>query len=44
MDVSLPAGLTKQVEPEPANGDYCRRDEPIEQAVRLLFDERQRGQ
>lgn len=44
MDVTLPADLTKQVERELANGNYRSRDELIEQAVRHLFDERQRGQ
>ena len=44
MDVTLPADLTKQVERELANGNYQSRDELIEQAVRHLFDERQRGQ
>ena len=44
MDVTLPADLTKQVEQELANGNYRSRDELIEQAVRHLFDERQRGQ
>ncbi len=44
MDVTLPADLTKQVGQELANGHYRSRDELIEQAVRRLFDERQRGQ
>jgi Arc/MetJ-type ribon-helix-helix transcriptional regulator len=44
MDVTLPADLTIQVERELANGNYRSRDELIEQAVRHLFDERQRGQ
>ena len=44
MDVTLPSDLTKQVERELANGNYRSRDELIEQAVRHLFDERQRGQ
>ena len=44
MDVTLPADLTKQVERELADGNYRSRDELIEQAVRQLFDERQRGQ
>ena len=44
MDLTLPADLTKQVEQELANGNYRSRDELIEQAVRHLFDERQRGQ
>ena len=43
MDVTLPADLTKQVEQELASGNYRSRDELIEQAVRLFFDERQRG-
>ena len=43
MDVTLPADLTKQVEQELASGHYRSRDELIEQAVRHLFDERQRG-
>jgi Arc/MetJ-type ribon-helix-helix transcriptional regulator len=44
MDVTLPADLTKQVERELANGNYRSRDELVEQAIRHLFDERQRGQ
>jgi putative addiction module CopG family antidote len=44
MDVTLPADLTKQVEQELASGRYRSRDEWIEQAVRRLFDDRQRGQ
>ena len=44
MDVTLPADLTKQVERELADGNYRSREELIEQAVRHLFDERQRGQ
>ena len=44
MDVTLPADLTKQVEQELANGNCRTRDELIEQAVRHLFEERQRGQ
>jgi len=44
MDVTLSADLTKQVERELANGNYRSRDELIEQAVRYLLDERQRGQ
>ena len=44
MDVTLPADLTKQVEQELASDRYRSRDELIEQAVRHLFDERQRGQ
>lgn len=44
MDVTLPADLTKQVERKLADGNYRSRDELIEQALRHLFDERQRGQ
>ena len=44
MDVTLPADLTKQVEQELVNGHYRSRDEPIEQALRHFFDERQRRQ
>ena len=44
MEVTLPADLAKQVEQELANGHYRSRDELIEQAVRQLFDDRQRGQ
>lgn len=44
MDVTLPADLTREVERELAMGNYRSRDELIEQAVRRLFDERQRGQ
>ena len=44
MDVTLPADLTKQVEQELASGHYRSCDELIEQAVRHLFDDRQRGQ
>jgi Arc/MetJ-type ribon-helix-helix transcriptional regulator len=44
MDVTLPADLTKQVERELANGNYRSRNELTEQAIRHLFDERQRGQ
>ena len=44
MEVTLPADLTKQVEQEVVSGHYRSRDELIEQAVRHLFDERQRGQ
>ena len=44
MDVTLPADLRKQVEQELASGRHRSRDEPIEQAVRHLFAERQRGQ
>jgi Arc/MetJ-type ribon-helix-helix transcriptional regulator len=44
MDVTLPADLTREVERELANGTYRSRDELIEQAVRHLFGERQRGQ
>ena len=44
MDVTLPADLTSQVERELADGNYRSRDDLIEQAVRHLFDERQRGQ
>jgi Arc/MetJ-type ribon-helix-helix transcriptional regulator len=44
MDVTLPAGLRKQVEQELASGRYQSPDELIEQAVRHFLDERQRGQ
>jgi Arc/MetJ-type ribon-helix-helix transcriptional regulator len=44
MDVTLPADLTKQVEREFDYGNYRSRDKLIEQAVRHLFGERQRGQ
>jgi putative addiction module CopG family antidote len=44
MDVTLPADLRKQVEQELASGRYGSPDELIEQAVRRLLDERQRGQ
>ena len=44
MDVTLPADLAKQVEQELASGRYRNSNELIEQAVRKLFDERQRGQ
>ena len=44
MDVTLPADLTREGEQELAKGTYRSRDELIEQAVRHLFDERQRGQ
>jgi Arc/MetJ-type ribon-helix-helix transcriptional regulator len=43
MDVTLPADLTRQVEPELANGHYRSRDELVAQAVRYFFDERLRG-
>ena len=43
MDVTLPADLTREVERELADGNYRSRDELIEQAVRHLFVERQRG-
>jgi Arc/MetJ-type ribon-helix-helix transcriptional regulator len=43
MDLTLPADLTRQVEQELASGNYRSRDELIEQVVRHLFDERQRG-
>ena len=43
MDVTLPADLTKQVERELAAGNFRSREELIEQAVRHLLDERQRG-
>ena len=44
MDVTLPADLRNQVEHELASGRYQSPDELIEQAVRQIFDERQRGQ
>jgi len=44
MEVTLPAELSKQVDQELARGRYRSRDELIEEAVRRLFDERQRGQ
>ena len=36
--------MDEQVERELADGNYRSREELIEQAVRHLFDERQRGQ
>ena len=44
MDVTLSADLTMRVERELANGNYRSRDELIEQVVRHLLDDRQRGQ
>jgi putative addiction module CopG family antidote len=44
MNVTLPADLEEQVEKEVASGRYPNRDDLIEQAVRRLFDERDRGQ
>jgi Arc/MetJ-type ribon-helix-helix transcriptional regulator len=44
MDVTLPADLTRPVEQELASGHYRSGDELIEQPVRHLFGERQRGQ
>jgi len=44
MEVTLPAGLRKQVEQELASGRFHSPDELIQQAVRHFLDERQRGQ
>lgn len=44
MQVTLPADLKKQVDQELASGRYHSSDELIEQAVRHLLGERQRGQ
>jgi len=44
MDVTLPADLKKQLDQEVAAGGYKNSDELIEQAVRNLLRERQRGQ
>ena len=44
MEVTLPAGLRKQVEQELASGRFHSPDELIQQAVRHFLDERQPGQ
>jgi putative addiction module CopG family antidote len=43
MDVTLPADLTKQLQQEVAAGHYASASALIEQAIRRLFDEQQRG-
>lgn len=44
MEVTLPADLSKQVHQELASGRYRNAEELIEQAVRRLLDESERGQ
>ena len=44
MQVMLSADLTKQVEQELASGRYGSADQLIEEAVRHLLEERDRGQ
>ena len=39
MEVSLPAGLGKEVQQEVASGRYRSADELVEQAVRQFLDE-----
>ena len=43
MDVTLSADLTQQMQRELAAGRYPNESALIEQAVRRLFDEQQRG-
>jgi putative addiction module CopG family antidote len=43
MEITLPADLREQVEQELASGRYRSPDELIEQAVRRLLNERERG-
>jgi putative addiction module CopG family antidote len=43
MEITLPPDLREQVEQELASGRYRSPDELIEQAVRRLLDERERG-
>ena len=43
MDVSLPAGLTKQLQQEVAAGRYPCTNAAIEQAVRRFLEEQHRG-